>query len=202
MTYKWNVSIGLQRCTVPTFFSGDWVDIKWLNWQLVRLYDSDPSHPLRSSDDQLPTHHTSLTKPASDLNTLHRSPSGKNHDTINKSASRSERRDQGHSLIVLIPTLHANLLHNARRACQNLSPSSNVLTFLSCWKSSERAEGYSWCVPTENTRRDYVRAVTFWSGLWPALVLHCFEDQSDVLSDGPPRSAPLVGWIDVLMQHQ
>lgn len=54
-----------------------------------------------------------------------------------------------------------------------------------------RAEWYIWCATTKNTWRDYVRAVTFRSGLRPALLLCCSEDQSDIGSDRPPRSAPL-----------
>ncbi len=128
-----------------------------------------------------------------------------NCDIINKPTSRSGSGvEKTHSLIVRIPTLHANLLHDAWRTCQKHSLLSNVLTFLSCWKTSasERGDGYSWCATAQNTCRDYVRAVTFWSGLWPALLLYCFEDQSDIRSDRPPRSAPLGGWIDVLMRHQ
>lgn len=77
---------------------------------------------------------------------------------INTSASRSGREvKKAYSLFIQIPTLHANLSRDASRACQSHSLLSNVLTFLSCWRTWQRGEGYSCCATMENTRRDYVR---------------------------------------------
>ncbi len=107
--------------------------------KLVTLHDSDVSHPLRStrplampvqqSPTQIQTHNF-----IGHLQT--------NCDTIDKSASRSESGVQkAHSPIAQKPTLHADLPHDARWACQNHSLLSNVLTFLSCWEAFRAGRG-------------------------------------------------------------